>query len=894
MHPAGVCTATTHLCMIDVGDVLIWSWGEIPVLFFDRAIRLAACRPSVRSGTRITRVPALLLAVTTALLFLGAAPMAGADSAPADPTDPHTPPTVAIDRLPTVQHNGVAWSQVIVGNTVYVVGKFTAARPAGSAAGQNQTTRNNMLAYDLTTGELKTAFNPNLNAQALAVAASPDGSRIYVGGDFTTVGGTARSRIAALDPTTGALISSFNARTDAQVKAIVATSTTVYVGGLFSSVNGVSRGRLASLRASDGGLNTSFVPVLAGNATSSPRVNALALSPAGDKLAVGGNFVSLNGSGNPGYGLGMVDPTTGSSLAFPANNVVRDAGKDSAILSLASDAANVYGTGYIYGTGGNLEGSFSASWSTGAITWVEDCHGDSYGVYASDTAVYVAGHPHYCLNLGGYPETSPPMRAIAFGKAATGKLTADTRGYPSFTGQPSPSLLNFFPQLTTGTVSGQGQAAWAVTGSGKYVVWAGEFGSVNGTAQQGMVRMATSDIAPNLQGPKASGTNFTPTITSPGSGQVRLAWTANYDYDNSNLAYAVLRDNLTNPVATISQASTWWSRPAMTYTDTNLAAGSHSYRVRVVDPFGNSQTSPTVSITIAGSGNASPVPSFTTSISDHTVSVDGRASTDSDGTIASYVWTWGDGQSGSGSTATHAYAADGTYTITLTVTDDDGASAATTKSVTVGTAPTVLASDAFGRTVTTGFGTADVGGAWSTNGSGFSVSGGQGLVRVSAAGQGPWAQLAGISSTAVDLTSNVVMDARVNSGAAYVGMIGRRVGSSDYRLKVKVAPSGLATVSAIRVNGGETTLASASTGITYTAGAVLRTRLQVTGTSPTTIRARVWLSTSTEPSTWQVSTTDSTAALQAAGSVGLFTYISTAATNTPWVFRFDDYVVNPA
>ena len=52
---------------------------------------------------------------------------------------------------------------------------------------KNQTTRNNMLAYDLTTGALKTAFNPNLNGQALAVAASPDGSRIYVGGEFTSV-----------------------------------------------------------------------------------------------------------------------------------------------------------------------------------------------------------------------------------------------------------------------------------------------------------------------------------------------------------------------------------------------------------------------------------------------------------------------------------------------------------------------------------------------------------------------------------------------------------------------------------------------------------------------------------------------------------------------------------
>jgi hypothetical protein len=169
------------------------------------------------------------------------------------------------------------------------------------------------------------------------------------------------------------------------------------------------------------------------------------------------------------------------------------------------------------------------------------------------------------------------------------------------------------------------------------------------------------------------------------------------------------------------------------------------------------------------------------------------------------------------------------------------------------------------------------------------------VVTVGAAGQGPWAQLAGVSATSVDLVAGIRLDKRVNTGAAFVGTIGRRVGSSDYRLKVRVDPAGAVIVYAIRLSGGETTLTSAAVpGLTYTAGALLNTRLQVTGPNPTTIRARVWLSTAAEPSTWQVSATDSTAALQTAGSVGLFTYISGASTNTPWVFRFDDFVATPA
>ncbi|HSK32840.1 MAG TPA: delta-60 repeat domain-containing protein, partial [Propionicimonas sp.] len=449
-----------------------------------------SARPGGRPFRRTVAHLTALIAISA--LGLASAPGAAADSAPADPNDPRTPPTVAIDRLPTVQHNGVAWNQVVVGTTVYVVGQFSSARPAGSALGQNETTRNNMLAYDLLTGALKTGFNPNLNGQAIAVAAAPDGSRIYVGGDFTTVGGTTRSRIAALNPVTGAMITSFNARADGSVKSLAATASTVYVGGLFTQVNGTSRARMAALRASDGGLIAGFAPVFTGTSTSSPRVNAMVLSPTGDRLVIGGNFITLNGSNNPGYGLGMVNATTGASLPLQVNTVVRNGGKNSAILALASDGASFYGTGYKFGSGGNFEGSFSANWSNGNIRWLEDCHGDTYGVYPSSTAVYVASHSHDCRNVGGYSETGQqaPMRALAFSKAVTGVLATNTvTNYTNFGGQPAPSLLNFFPILVSGTASGQGQAAWAVAGSGSYVVYAGEFLSVNGTPQQGMVRL---------------------------------------------------------------------------------------------------------------------------------------------------------------------------------------------------------------------------------------------------------------------------------------------------------------------------------------------------------------------------------------------------------------------
>ena len=55
------------------------------------------------------------------------------------------------------------------------------------------------------------------------------------------------------------------------------------------------------------------------------------------------------------------------------------------------------------------------------------------------------------------------------------------------------------------------------------------------------------------------------------------------------------------------------------------------------------------------------------------LSFNGSASSDPDGTITSYTWNFGDGNSGSGGKPTHTYVDGGTYTVTLTVEDNDGA-----------------------------------------------------------------------------------------------------------------------------------------------------------------------------------------------------------------------------
>ena len=165
-----------------------------------------------RSGFGVSALRgAVSLSLVLSALVLAEGATAPTAAALVPPLLNTVPEQVSADPLPTVQINGVVWDQEIVGNTVYVVGNFSQARPAGRPPGTNQTARANVLAYNLTTGALIPGFVANTNGQVKTVVASPDGSRIYIGGQFTTVNGTTRYRIAALNPTTGAVITTFNA-----------------------------------------------------------------------------------------------------------------------------------------------------------------------------------------------------------------------------------------------------------------------------------------------------------------------------------------------------------------------------------------------------------------------------------------------------------------------------------------------------------------------------------------------------------------------------------------------------------------------------------------------------------------------------------------------------------
>ncbi len=528
---------------------------------------------------------------------------AAADTAPVDPSRPET---VSAAALPTVQINGVVWAQVIAGNRVYATGNFSSARPAGSAAGTNQTARSNILAYDITTGALVTSWAPTLNAQGMAITKSADGSVIYVGGDFDRVNNVTRQKIAAIDAQTGALLPGFTSSgANNRVASMAVNNNTLYVGGYFTTFGGQARSRLAAVNATTGALQ-SWSP-----ATDREVVSMVAI-PATGKIVVGGNFNTLNGATN--LGMGAVDGTTGTNMPWPINTIIRNNEEGAEISGLATDGTSVFGTGWSYspkGANANFEGVFSANAETGAFQWMNGGRGDNYSVATANGVVYNVGHPHDWGMLDWNPEM--PTRSYQYAQAIDANpITTLTNAYgvgnnwnvPA--GRPAGQNLHWMPTLELGTFTGQSQAGWSVAANGDYTVIGGEFPTVNGTRQQGLVRFARREISPTVD-PVQGQSQLTPTITNVGPGSVRLAWTAAWDRDNERLKVEVLRGGVVIKTFNNDKA-TWWNRQPLGFVDDTAPPGtSQSYRIRMTDPFGNGITGNATSVTIpSGTPQASP------------------------------------------------------------------------------------------------------------------------------------------------------------------------------------------------------------------------------------------------------------------------------------------------
>ncbi len=544
-----------------------------------------------RIRTRLFVLAAALAAALGVMLSTVTSPLA---DAAALRVQSRSSTDVTADALPTVQIDGVVWTQVVVGNTVYAGGRFGYARPAGAAPDQQRTRRYNILAFDIRTGELVTTFAPKVNGVVHTLAKSPDGKTLYLGGEFTSVNGSKRSRFAAVSTDRGALrgiAPAFNSH----VRVIMAVGDKVFVGGSFTRVGKAKRSRLAVLNARTGKVG-SWAP------KADNYVRAMTVTPDRKSVVVGGAFRKLNKTSV--YGMGKLSVKSGKVRSWAASSTIRNYGQKSAITSLTTDGVKIYGSGYKYG-GGNYEGAFALDPRTGRILWLQDCRGDTYQVAVANNRVYSVGHAHNCQSIGAFGEVKPlAYRVLAATTNATGKVVPNSNpSYNEFVGRPAPSLVNWFPELTPGSFTGQSQAAWSVVATGSYVVLGGEFTAVNGVRQQGLVRFPAQRLAPNKQGPFGTGSASAPSVETRADGTATIRWRAGYDRDDQNLSYTVLRNGVA--VGALSAVSQFWNRPNLSFIDAGLKAGTkYKYEVLISDPDSNTAVTGSTTVITAAAAQA--------------------------------------------------------------------------------------------------------------------------------------------------------------------------------------------------------------------------------------------------------------------------------------------------
>jgi len=211
--------------------------------------------------------------------------------------------------------SGTVRGLAVSGSRVYAGGSFT--KTAG------QMTRNKLAAFDTATGNLlKWDPNPSGDINAIDVAGTfvyVGGSFNSIGNTNSKRQSRANMNVAALDSVFGDPTWNPNANTSfskpitpnsvAPVNALVVRNPFVYIGGDFTKIGGTERNYLAAFEAADGSLSLDWKPKVSINSVNSSDSLVLALAVSGPTVYAGGKFVTVNG--RPRNSIAAIDAVTG-------------------------------------------------------------------------------------------------------------------------------------------------------------------------------------------------------------------------------------------------------------------------------------------------------------------------------------------------------------------------------------------------------------------------------------------------------------------------------------------------------------------------------------------------------------------------------------------------------
>jgi hypothetical protein len=275
------------------------------------------------------------------------------------------PANAAVSEEPvaTPVFDGPVYATAVAGNVVYVGGDFGAAVIKGK-----QTARTRLAAFDATTGALLN-WAPSADSTVRAVAVDPDGS-VWAGGDFQNVDGQPHDSLAKIS-SAGVLDPASFTISGGSPRALAVGHGRLYVAGLFSAVNGVKRGNVAAIDLA--------TRTLSGwSARTDNLVNAVAV--AGSRVYLGGAFHRVNGVGSTPRLVAVERDGGAVDMSFRPR-------PDSIVWGVTVGGDRVYAA--LGGKGGRV---VSYALANGAAKWTLTTDGDAQAVAVLGNTVYVGGH----------------------------------------------------------------------------------------------------------------------------------------------------------------------------------------------------------------------------------------------------------------------------------------------------------------------------------------------------------------------------------------------------------------------------------------------------------------------------------------------------------------------
>ncbi len=355
------------------------------------------------------------------------------------------------------------------GTRIFIGGGFT------SVGG---TPRSNLACLSAGTGKA-TSWYPLVNNKVMTVTS--DGNTVYAGGFFTGIGTTTRNYIAALDPTDGTA-TSWNPNAGRYVYDLQYINARLYVAGDFTTIAGTSRSYLCALDPASGTVITAFNP----NAS----YLTLCMIPDGNTLYVGGYFWDMNGTGR--RGLAALNINTGAVLPnYNPDTYLGVAIAVGPVQDMVKIGNTIYAAGEFRFVGGQPRNYLAAvNATTGALrSWNPNADAMVYKLSARGNKLYAAG---VFTNVGG--------------RARAGFAELDTA-----TGAASAWDLGAKPIGTTSL------SANAILTGPDYIYVGGRFSSIAGRNRIGFAKIGPSDALSVLSFIPATGT-FGTAVTITGVG----------------------------------------------------------------------------------------------------------------------------------------------------------------------------------------------------------------------------------------------------------------------------------------------------------------------------------------------------------------------------------------